>query len=330
MADSALYTRKGDSGQTQLGNGRRVPKTHGSLEVLGNAEELLSAISLARAILPQTERELDDRLYQIQQQLIRLQEDIRRTGPPKGITAEDIRILEEWIDACAACAAEKDPQRIPADTPAAARLDMARSIARRMERSLSKAGLPAAVHQRYLNRLSDYFYAAARYLQVQEKKAVPPERKPTGYAEKSLTLKMAKTLLEAMERIAEAQGLRLVMAVCDAAGHPIAVHVMEDAFIASYDIAVNKAWTAVSLKMPTKALAELCKPGGSLYGLQNTNDGRIVIFGGGVVLQDPQGRILGGFAVSGSTAEIDTRMGDIGERVFHQLYSKGGDVFGDH
>ena len=133
-------------------------------------------------------------------------------------------------------------------------------------------------------------------------------------------MKLAKLLLEAVERVAEERGLKLVIAACDAAGRPIAVHVMDDAFIASYDIAVNKAWTAVSLKMPTKELAELCKPGGSLYGLQHTNDGKVVIFGGDVPLTDRTGRVIGGAAVSGSTAEIDTEMGDICKTIFDQLY----------
>ena len=74
--------------------------------------------------------------------------------------------------------------------------------------------------------------------------------------------------------------------------------------------------------MPTKDLEELCKPGGSLYGLQNTNDGKIVIFGGGVPLVRG-GTVIGGLGVSGSSAENDTRMAEIGERLFNQVYPQG-------
>ena len=139
---------------------------------------------------------------------------------------------------------------------------------------------------------------------------------------RSVSLAQAKRLLEELEKEALRQGLKLVMAVADASGRPMAVHVMDDAFIASFDIAVNKAFTAVSLKMPTKELEELCKPGGSLYGLQNTNDGKIVIFGGGVPLMR-EGTVIGGLGVSGSSAENDTRMAEIGEKLFKQVYLQG-------
>ncbi len=326
MTDSALYTKTGDAGQTYLGTGRRVPKTNGSLEVLGNIDELSSAIGLAKASLPSSEISLSEELSQVQEQLLRLKEDLESFGVQHALKPEDVDHLEHWIDAYAPCATAKDPKQIPGKTKVSASLDMARSVARRMERSLGKAGLPNALHQRYANRLSDYFYAAARYTEVKT------DLSPSGtievqedgpHRQKKLSLKLAKALLESVEMVAKDLGLRLVMAACDEAGRPIAVHVMDDAFIASFDIAVNKAWTAVSLKMPTKDLVELCKPGGSLYGLQFTNDGKVVIFGGGVPLKDENGVIIGGFGVSGSTAEIDTKMGDIGEEIFKQLYQEG-------
>ena len=326
MTDSALYTRTGDAGQTSLGSGRRVPKTNGTLEVLGNIDELESAIGLAKASVPQGDFNLQEGLSTVQKQLLVLKEDLRSFGSSRSLKASDVEYLEKQIDAYGYCAAEKDPKQLPGKTDLAAKLDLARSIARRMERSLSKAGLPSALHQKYANRLSDYLYAAARYAEVQE--SVPASASaaapaPAVHPKKPLSLKLAKAVLEAMELVAENRGLRLVFAICDGSGHPIAVHVMEDAFIASYDIAVNKAWTAVSLKMPTKDLVELCRPDGSLYGLQFTNNGKVVIFGGGVPLKDETGAIIGGFGVSGSTAEIDTQMGDIGGEIFNELYQKG-------
>lgn len=186
-----------------------------------------------------------------------------------------------------------------------------------------------------MNRLSDYVYAMARYLDFREgiarqvaagiQKRPPQNRDKEAVAMergRSVSLAQAKRLLEELEEEALRQGLKLVMAVADASGRPIAVHVMDGAFIASYDIAVNKAFTAVSLKMPTKELEELCKPGGSLYGLQNTNDGKIVIFGGGVPLMG-EGAVIGGLGVSGSSAENDTRMAEIGEQLFNQVYPQG-------
>ena len=317
MAGTTLYTRSGDSGQTTLGAGRRVPKTNGTLEVLGNIDELISQIAVTRSSLPQEETDLTGTLKALQNDLLLLKEDISSMHQARQIGQKQVEQLEAWIDRLAPFAASKEEERAASATGSAAQLDLCRSLARRVERSLMKAGLPAAGHQKYVNRLSDYFYAAARYMDSRQRnralEAMPQLDRP-------FPLKLAKLLLEAVERVAEERGLKLVIAACDAAGRPSAVHVMDDAFIASYDIAVNKAWTAVSLKMPTKDLAELCKPGGSLYGLQNTNGGKVVIFGGGVPLTDRSGRIIGGAAVSGSTAEIDTEMGDICKTIFDQLY----------
>lgn len=333
MADTTLYTRTGDTGQTHIGSnggGRRVPKTNGALEVTGNIDELISYLGLARAGLPQSETALAGQLSALQKQLLLLKEDITSFGMKK-ITAADVEMMERQIDEYAPCASMKDPAMLPGACESSAQLDIARSVARRMERSLTKAGLPAPIHMKYVNRLSDYLYSMARYMDFREglvQKLTREMGDSTGTAQKpvqpkaptvALPLALAKRLLEELEREAETLGIQLVMAVSDASGRPIAVHVMDDAFIASYDIAVNKAFTAVSLKMPTKDLAPLCQPGGSLYGLQNTNDGRIVIFGGGVPLKDSNDRIIGGLGVSGSTAEIDTHMGDLGVQIFNRL-----------
>jgi uncharacterized protein GlcG (DUF336 family) len=67
--------------------------------------------------------------------------------------------------------------------------------------------------------------------------------------------------------------------------------------------------------MPTSDLATLAAPGGSLYGIQFTNNGRIVIFGGGVPLVRG-GVIVGGFGVSGGTAQQDTELGEYAKRYF--------------
>ena len=72
---------------------------------------------------------------------------------------------------------------------------------------------------------------------------------------------------------------------------------------------------ADDLKMPTKELAVLAAPGGSLYGIQFTNGGKIVIFGGGEPLLE-DGKILGGLGVSGGTAEEDTTLGEYGKTYF--------------
>lgn len=135
-----------------------------------------------------------------------------------------------------------------------------------------------------------------------------------------MTLATAKEIINAVEEKALEMGVKAVVAVSDAGGNTVAVERMDDAFIASVDIAVNKAFTVVSLKMPTKKLAELAAPGGSLYGIQFTNNGRIVIFGGGEPLIS-QGVVLGGLGVSGGTAEQDTLLGEFGRDYFNRNFT---------
>lgn len=136
----------------------------------------------------------------------------------------------------------------------------------------------------------------------------------------SPSLELADRLCREVEREAAGMGIAVVTAVCDAGGNAICLRRMDGAFAASVDIAVNKAWTSVSLKMPTKALGELARPGGSLYGIQFTNGGRIVIFGGGEPLFSGE-KIVGGFGVSGGTAEQDERLGAFAAHRFKEVLS---------
>lgn len=131
-----------------------------------------------------------------------------------------------------------------------------------------------------------------------------------------ITLDQANALIEKVKQRAEEMGVRAVVAVADAAAHPVAVQCMDGAYIASYDIAFHKAYTVVALKMPTTTLKELAAPGGSLYGIQFTNQGKIVIFGGGVPLYSADGRLVGGLGVSGGSEGEDTALAEYGGQVF--------------
>ena len=122
----------------------------------------------------------------------------------------------------------------------------------------------------------------------------------------------AKKLIELVETEAARIGVKAVIAVSDAAGRPIAVHCMDGAYIGSFDVAINKTYTAVAFQMPTSRLATLAAPGGELYGIQNTNEGKIVIFGGGEPLYIGD-TLVGALGVSGGTAEQDTYLGEYGK-----------------
>ena len=135
----------------------------------------------------------------------------------------------------------------------------------------------------------------------------------------SMTLDLALALTEKVKSKAREMGVNAVIVVSNAAGNPLSVQCMDDSYIASYDVALNKAYTVVALKMPTTTLKELAQPGGSLYGIQFTNGGKIVIFGGGVPLYDRGGKIIGGLGVSGGSEAEDTALAEYGGQVFSSL-----------
>ena len=137
-------------------------------------------------------------------------------------------------------------------------------------------------------------------------------------APRDMTLDTALALAEKVKAKAHKMGVKAVVAVSNRAGHPILAECMDDAYIASYDIAVQKAFTVVSLKMSTSDLKPLAQPGGSLYGIQFTNNGKIVIFGGGEPLKNAAGEIIGGLGVSGGSEEQDTALAAYGKQIFEK------------
>ncbi len=134
----------------------------------------------------------------------------------------------------------------------------------------------------------------------------------------NMTLDMALALAQAVRKMASEIGVKAVVAVSDRGANPVLVQCMDDSYIASYDIALNKAYTSVALKMPTWKLSELAKPGSSLYGIQHTNQGKIVIFGGGEPLCNRKGEIIGAIGVSGGSESEDTALAAYGKEIFEK------------
>ena len=79
---------------------------------------------------------------------------------------------------------------------------------------------------------------------------------------------------------------------------------MDGALLGSADIAIGKAKTAARFGMPTEAIGDFCKPGGTSPGLENSNGG-LVVFAGGIPVQARDGRLLGAIGVSGGSVEQD-------------------------
>lgn len=137
-------------------------------------------------------------------------------------------------------------------------------------------------------------------------------------APQGMTLALAVKLIEKVEAKAAEWGMRVVTAVSDASGRPVAVHCMDGAYIGSFDVALNKTYTSVAFQMSTAKLGTLSQPGESLYGIQFTNGGKIVIFGGGEVLEQ-NGKMIGALGVSGGTAKQDTDLAAYGKSVFEEV-----------
>ena len=133
-----------------------------------------------------------------------------------------------------------------------------------------------------------------------------------------MSLRLAVRLIETVEKKAEEMGMRVVVAVSDASGRPVAVHCMDGAYHGSFDVALNKTYTSTAFQMPTKELSRLCQPGQDLYGLQFSNEGRVMILGGGEPLMVGD-IMIGALGVSGGTAVQDTELAAYGKSMLKEV-----------
>lgn len=139
----------------------------------------------------------------------------------------------------------------------------------------------------------------------------------TEYTVSDMTLKSAIRLITRIEKKAKEMGVNAVIAVANKGARPVAVHCMDDSLIASYDIAVSKAYTCAALKTSTTKLKELSQPGKELYGIQHTNEGKIVVFGGGIPIVYNE-RVIGGLGVSGGSEAQDTALAEYGKKLVEE------------
>lgn len=126
-----------------------------------------------------------------------------------------------------------------------------------------------------------------------------------------ITVAQTRMVVEAAVNKAVEQGTLMNIAVVDAGGNLKAFIRMDGAFLGSIDIAIRKAVSARQLNMSTQQLGELAQPGGELYGIEVTNSG-MVIFGGGELIKDKDGTIIGAIGVSGSSVANDMAVAQAG------------------
>ncbi|QUG41944.1 heme-binding protein [Psychrobacillus sp. INOP01] len=136
-----------------------------------------------------------------------------------------------------------------------------------------------------------------------------------------VSLGMAKVLLEASEKKAREMGLSENIAIVDVGGNLKGFIRMDNAKFGGIEIAIDKAWTSVAMQMPTSNLANAAQPGGPSYGINTTNQGRIVVLGGGVPLVHNQ-KIVGGIGVSGATSAQDIEVANAAVSVFEAMVQR--------
>ena len=172
-----VYTRTGDTGQTGLVGGKRLPKDHPRIEAYGTVDELNSLIGIVLSFLEQkkaSKRSLKLKLIlkAIQQKLFDIGSELATLPGDEyegqvNLQPEDVNLLEEIIDAMND---ELEPLKsfiLPGGTPLNSFLHQARTVCRRAEREvirLNHVDLVSPEIIKYLNRLSDFLFVSGRWV----------------------------------------------------------------------------------------------------------------------------------------------------------------------
>jgi uncharacterized protein GlcG (DUF336 family) len=130
-----------------------------------------------------------------------------------------------------------------------------------------------------------------------------------------ITLDEAMRVIGAAQKKASAIGQPMNVAVADAGGNLVAHVRMDGAWIGSIDISIKKAFTARAFDIATKDLAPLAQPGREFFGIDASNDGRIMIFVGGIPLKRA-GKVVGAVGVSGGSGEQDQAVAESAASAF--------------
>ena len=166
-----IYTKTGDAGETALGNGARVAKHSMRVTAYGTSDELNSFVGVARLVAT---GDFDDALSRIQNDLFDLGADLCRPDmekdaeseyPPLRMAAAQVDRLESEIDAMNSALEPLRSFILPGGSALSAHLHVCRTVARRAERLCVELATMEAINSdavKYLNRLSDWFFVAAR------------------------------------------------------------------------------------------------------------------------------------------------------------------------
>jgi cob(I)alamin adenosyltransferase len=172
MTTPRIYTRKGDDGTTGLYFGGRVPKDSARPSAYGDVDELQSVMGLARSH-PHDDARLDEIVISLQRDLWVVMADLatgednrhKLTDDSTRVTAPMIERLESLIDEIGTWFTAPTEFVVPGGDVVAATLDVARTVARRAERSAVSIGDDESLAVGYLNRLSDLLWQLARWVE---------------------------------------------------------------------------------------------------------------------------------------------------------------------
>jgi uncharacterized protein GlcG (DUF336 family) len=130
-----------------------------------------------------------------------------------------------------------------------------------------------------------------------------------------LDSRQAQAIIDGAEHKAHEIGVPVTIAVLDAGGHLKALKRMDGAVLASIDIAMKKAKTALLFEANSEAVWEYCKPGAPAQGLQLTNGG-LATFAGGMPLKGSDGEMIGALGISGGQVSQDADIARVAHAAF--------------
>ncbi|WIY84031.1 cob(I)yrinic acid a,c-diamide adenosyltransferase [Propionimicrobium sp. PCR01-08-3] len=325
-----IYTKTGDKGTTGLFGASRVPKQDVAVEAYGTVDEANSSIGEAKVAA--TDERAKEQLHEIQRRLFVLGAELASDEKGRAMLIDtigdaDISALEHLIDRCNEITGPQTQFIIPGRDLPSATLHRARTVVRRAERRVLTMSETREVRPeliKYLNRCSDTLYALARVAEhqhdlVEIEKIVresvqrllnadqpsDAESVSDGCELDHYDLDLLKQMSEAAEAKAREMGLPMVFAGVDAGGNLMLLHRMQGSLLVSLNTAANKAYTAAAFQQPTADLKDLSAETGPIPGIQNFEDGRVVVFGGGLPIF-VDGQLAGGIGVSGGSPDEDS------------------------
>lgn len=344
-----IYTKNGDKGTTDLLRTKNVSKSDDRLQLVGTIDELSCHLGLIKTMVE--DKDILRILEKIQGTLEAVMAGVNDPyNREYKLNDDKTELLESEIDRMEPLCDSSVKFVFSGKNRLSAQIDVARAVARRAERALASVSVKFGADtgaKKYLNRLADYLYVLSRYAGAAEKKeteALNESRISRSTVKESanaaqnpaisenviqevlkrmgiqsrITLDGAKRLIEKIEAEAAARGMKAAIAICGPDGNPVAVHVMDGAFLVSFDAAMKKAYTSVAVKMSSLEFGKLAQPGGTFYGADKLDGGKIVIFGGGVPIKVGD-NIVGGIGVSGGTGEEDHSLAEYGASVYSEI-----------